>query len=570
MSFDSLMLAAVRDELRRELLGGQVQRVVMTGPLTLGLEVYAHRRRWFLICSAEPETARVCLADERPLRATDTPTPLLLLLRKHVRDGRLTGFDQPPYERLLRIRVAKRDDQDRLLEVSLIIEAMGRRSNVVLVDQDGSVLDALKRVGPTRNPRRPVLPHHAYQLPPAQDRLDPLEAASFERLAREAADTPARPLADLLASRLAGFSPLAAREAAFRAAGDLSRPGSQADWQRVPAAVAELLAPLETGAWAPHLARAGDAIVAFTPYRPTHLAEHELEAVDSPSRAVELGLGQARAGRVVRPASRALVAEIDREGAALRRKQAALQRALEASQQAEQLRLNGEAILANLALIAPGQAQLEFDGRQIPLDPADSPLENAERYFREYRKARDAARQVPELLAAADLRLRQLDELRALAETADDSARRALRDELHGVEAESPRRRDRPGRRPNPRAELAGKVARHRTRDGLEVLVGQTARGNQLVTFKLASPDDLWLHARGVPGAHVILKTAGREPTSASVLEAARLAARHSQAHAAGRVEVDVTPRKHVRKIPAAPPGLVTYSHEETIAVELE
>jgi predicted ribosome quality control (RQC) complex YloA/Tae2 family protein len=568
VSFDSLMLAAVRDELRRELLGGQVQRVVVTGPLSIGLEVYAHRHRRFLICSAEPEAARVCLAEERPVRASDKPTPLLLLLRKHVRDGRLTDFDQPPFERVLRIRVAKYDDEGRPGEVTLIIETMGRRSNVVLVGADGTVLDALKRVGPTRNPRRPVLPHYAYREPPAQNRLDPLAAETYARLAEEA--TERRPLAELLASRLAGFSPLAAREVAFRAGVGPAGPASPLSWQRLQLAVGQLLAPLEDGRWSACLALRDGQVIAFAPYLLTHLADCELMSCASPSEAVELGLAPSRAPRAAQPAHRELLAEIDLRRDSLRRKRAALARALDSAAASEALRQAGEAILANLHQIQAGQRRLEFAGQQVELDAGLTPLENAERYFRDYRKARDANRQLPRLLAEADLQLRQLDELRALTEVADNAAAlRALRQELRGDEpADRPAGRAARGRPPGGGREV-GRVGRGRTADGLELLVGQTARGNDLVTFKLAGPDDLWLHARGVPGAHVILRTGGREPAESSLLEAARAAARSSQAHAARRVEVDVTARKYVRKVPAAPPGLVTYSHERTLAIEL-
>ena len=225
MTFDALTMSAVRHELEATVLGGQVQRVVQTGPLGLGFELYASRRRWSLVCSAEPEAARVALARSRPVRETDTPSPLLLLLRKYVRDGRIVRIEQPSYERMLRLQVAKREAEDVHGEVALIIETMGRRSNVILVDRDDVVLEALRRVGPTRNPRRPLLPRRPYLPPPAQARLDPRDSSSYAQLAGEAgADTS---LPDLLARRLAGFSPLAAREVAFRASGRVDLPSTK-------------------------------------------------------------------------------------------------------------------------------------------------------------------------------------------------------------------------------------------------------------------------------------------------------------------------------------------------------
>ena len=554
MTFDALTMAAVRQELEREIGGGMVQRVVQTGPMAIGLEIYNRRQRHLLVCSAEPEAARVCLGLDRPVRDTDTPSPLLLLLRKYVRDGRIVGLEQPPLERLIRLRIAKRDDLGVLGEVSLIIEVMGRRSNVLLVGPDGLVLDALKRSGPTRNPRRPVLPRRPYVDPPPQDRLDPRDAAALDQLRAEADE---RPLETLLANKLAGFSPLAAREAAYRAEG-LGAPARKVDWSAIQAAVGELLAPIDTGEWSPCVAERDGLVVAFAPYRLTHLRDAEVKRLATVSAAIELGSATAAAPRQAPPVNRALIAQVAvlRERAA--RKLGALERTRLAAEQAETLRLAGESVLANLSQIQPGQASLDFAGQQIDLAIDLSPLENAQRLFKEYRRARDAARQVPEMIATTELELRQLAELQVLAEVADSPPRqRALAAELADLarpRPETPERVLTARSKARPRSP-EGQVLRRRTLDGFEVLVGTSSRGNEAVTFKMAGPDDVWLHARGVPGAHVILRTGGGEVSPEGLNYAARLAARNSQARAAGRVEVDYTACKHVRKIPGCPAG---------------
>lgn len=569
MAFDALTLAAVRDELAATVIGGVIQRVVLTGELAVGLEIYGQRRKRFLLCSAEPLAARVCLAEDRPVRDSDTPTPFLLLLRKHVRDGRLIEIDQPPYERLLKLRIAKRGAVGAREEVDLIIETMGRRSNVLLVDANGLILDALRRSGPTRNPKRPILPRRPYQEPPAQNRLDPLDPATHALLAEEAPRSGSQPLAELLGQRLAGFSPLAAREAAFRATASASATAGEADWKQVEAAVRGLLEPLSGGVWQPTVSFRDGQVTAFAPYLLSHLADQEQRSLPSISQAIELGFSATTTtARRPQPRIRALAARIDALLAETERKRAALERSLEAAQQAETLKRAGQAVLASLVVIEPGQRQLEFDGQEIQLSPLLTPLENAQRLFRDYRKARDAARQVPALLKSVDFRQRQLAELRVLAELADSPARQhAIVDELASLDESPSVQPAASSAKASRQAEklVQGRVSRHRTPEGLEVLVGTSGRGNETVTFKLASGDDLWLHARGAPGAHVILRTAGRAPSEDSLAFAARLAAHNSQARAAGRVEVDYTPRKHVRKIPGAPPGLVTYSHEQTV-----
>jgi predicted ribosome quality control (RQC) complex YloA/Tae2 family protein len=575
VTFDSLALAAVRNELECELLGGQIQGIVPVGPLVLGLECYARGQKRFLLCSAEPLAARVCLVTDRPLRDTGNLTPFLLLLRKHVRHGRLTGVQQPSYERVLKLRIAKRDRKGIPSEIQLIIESMGRRSNALLVSPDGRILDALRRAGPSLNPVRPILPNLVYVAPPPQDRLDPLQEASYAELRSASAENMAVALEDVLATRLAGFSPLVAREAAFRAVGRRGAPASEADWRAVQATVLDLLSPLSSHRWEPSVCFQEGRLTAFAPYRLTHLGEHDVQVVPSISRAIEMAFAVPVRPRAAQQDGRALLAAIDRLRRQLERKRDALRRTLEASARAAVLKEAGQSVLANLASLEPGSRDLKFNGHEIQLDPQLSPLQNAQRLFREYRKARDAARQVPRLMADTELRLRQLDQLRALAEVADSPARiRSLSEELAELAANHKHKTANDGsvakRRSSgvDRRSSEGHVLRSRTPDGLEVLVGTSGRGNQLVTFKLADPDDLWLHARGVAGAHVVLRAAGREPPSQSIEHAAVLAALNSRARSAGRVEVDYTRRRHVRKTRRASPGLVTYSREKTVAVD--
>lgn len=567
MSFDALSLSAVRDELRGAIQGGRVQRIVGLGPLEVGLELYASHRRALLLCSAAGENGRVCLVRDWPARAVEGPTPFLLLLRKHVRDGRIVGVEQPTYERVLSLRVSKRDERGILRETFLIIETMGRRSNALLVDDQGVILEALKKSGPARNPRRPVLPRRPYLPPPPQARLDPLADESWERL-RELAGGPRAgdPLEAVLGANLAGFSPLAAREAAHRATGNAEMAaGEVRDWDAVRAAVASLLAPLESGDWEPTVALEVGRVVAFAPYRMTHLEGLELQGLESISEAVEQWAA-VPAGPKLPGGARELAAEIERLAEQQRRRRQALERELTSAEAAEGLRLDAETILASLGTIGPGQTRVELDGREVALDSSLAPLDQAQALFGAYRKARDAGRRVPEMLEAARHELRYLEELRVLAEVAGGPADlRAIREEL-AQRSEQKTGEAAGGKRGRPKPAVP-RVRRLRSPEGWEVLVGTSARGNAEATFKLAGPDDLWLHARGVPGSHVIVRTSGREAPPATVEYAARLAAGQSQARTAGRVEVDVTARRYVRRVPGGPVGLATYREERTVAV---
>src|SRR5215207_2886621 len=198
LSFDALTLHAVTDELRATILGARVQKTLLVDPQTIVLELYGRGGRRQLLISCDPHAARVCLTDSRPSRGSEAVTPLLLLLRKYVRDGRVEAVDQTPLERVLELRLSKRDAP----QVRLIIEVMGRRSNTVLIAEDGTILDALRRASRQKNPARPILPHLRYEPPPPQDRIDPAAADSWDRLGALASQRADTKLADLLAGEL--------------------------------------------------------------------------------------------------------------------------------------------------------------------------------------------------------------------------------------------------------------------------------------------------------------------------------------------------------------------------------
>jgi predicted ribosome quality control (RQC) complex YloA/Tae2 family protein len=251
----------------------------------------------------------------------------------------------------------------------------------------------------------------------------------------------------------------------------------------------------------------------------------------------------------------------------VRRKIAALALQLESGRDTrEPLRRAGELILTHQADLAPGATDLTIDGERIELNPELTAVENAQAYFARYRKAREAEQRVPELLEGAWRQAAHLADLGALVEVAEQmDAIRALRREVGaatGMASAEPRRR---GRAPD--TSPAGPYRRVRVAEHWEALVGASAAGNATVTFDLARPDDLWLHARGLPGAHVILRTNGAEVPTEVLERAAQLAAWHSSGRASGAVEVDVAPRRHVKKIPNGPPGLVRYSNERTVRV---
>jgi predicted ribosome quality control (RQC) complex YloA/Tae2 family protein len=604
--FDALTMRAVADELTATLLGGRVQRVGLADARTLVLEIFAHGVRQHLLISDHPQSARVHLVPARLTADAERVTPFLLLLRKHVRGGRIAAIAQPALERTLAVSIVKAyplvkdntpvapyaeavpdtpdepDDEETtepdalppgwvLDETTLIVEIMGRHSNVVLVDREGEILDALKRVPPATSRVRPILPHLPY-APPPQEKADPrtMTPAQLQHLCLLA--TEQTPLPTALVGSLRGVSPQIAREIAYRATGAANPPATACDPQRLNTALHDVLAPLATGAWQPRLYLRDSATTAFSPI-PLRLFEDdpEIAVEDDPSISAIVARFHAAEDRAVAHGERRsrLVHAIYDAAERIDTRLRALRGELERAEAAELLRRRGEAIYAYTWMIAPGQRMLTTDdGLEIALDPGMSPSENAQEYFEQYRKAQRASQGLPERIAQAETERAYLGQMAALAETAtafDDLV--TLENEWRDYSGGATKQ---PNGKPNRKPQRGAGSRRPRayvTPEGHRILIGRSGPQNEQVTFALSRPEDMWLHARGVGGAHVIVQWQGGAVDPRTLERAAQLAAWYSSAREAGAVEVDYAPRRQVRKIAGAGPGMVTYRNERTIRV---
>ncbi|MBC7236013.1 MAG: NFACT family protein [Chloroflexi bacterium] len=575
MPLDTLTLSAIADELRDQLLGGRVQRIVRPSALALGLEIYTGERHQLLL-SAEPADAVVLVTTEKLRRGEETASPLQLLLRKYVRGARLRAIEQPELERVLRFRFEGEHG-----EVELVCEIMGRLSNLILVAPDRTILGAAKPVPPAINRYRTILPTHPYVPPPRQEKEHPLLLTPALLAEMLRADGGGLPLWRRLVQGVAGISPLLARELVYRATGEVEPEGRLSD-EAVRNLVNETVGMFrlaETHNWRPSIARRrGDPADAplreYAPYLLTHLpGREEVASIQEAIRLVRAAAGGIDPyARVRQRLKKALEEQIGRLEARLN----AQREALAPEEELERLALQGNAILAMAWEIQPGQTELvvnpqDFlaDGAlsatelRIPLDPARSPAENAQSYFEEYRKRKSANERLPQLIAETEMQLAYLRQLSTDMDLAEDRAQLdAVRDELAeaGVLAGHKRAKGAP----------QGEPLMARGPDGTPILVGRNSRQNDLVTFRRAAPDDLWLHAHGVPGAHVIIKSAGRPVDERTLRQAARLAAYYSAARHEAHVQVDYTERRYVRHIKGAPAGMVTYTRERTLIVEPE
>lgn len=594
--YDALTIAAIVDELATGMPGARIQRVSHADALTVVLEVYAQRRRRWLTLSADSNNARLLLATESGERDADHVTPLLLLLRKYVRGGQIVAVTQPRHERVVQFSIAKpaadeRDDGESsetdlgndpdepdLIYSELVIEMMGRRSNIMLLDEDGRIRDAIKRVPQTMSRVRPIQPGKPYVPPPPQHKVDPLQATAADIYARSREGSGA--LDRWLVSQYLSMSPLLAREVVFRA--DVALEGGVQDLltddaSRLAQTLRDVFQPLDTAAWDPHLYEFEDGGAEFASIPLLSFADADgVTATPLPSvleaanRAWKLGPATAP-GRGDRHAVRRerILEEIDRARGRVGQRLHSLEEQAERAVDGEAHREAGELIYAYMWMIEPGMTEITTpEGVKITLDPELSANENAQAYFDRYRKAQSAGEQIPEMVEQTRQQLGYLDQLRSMVNIASsydeiEAARIEWVEYAESTPGVTRASRNR-GARP---AASARKPRQYRTPAGDVIHVGRTGRQNETVTFEIASPGDLWMHARDIPGAHVIVRSAGAEAAEESIQTAASLAAYYSDGRASTTVPVDVTERRHVRKIKGGGPGMVTYRNEYTLQV---
>jgi predicted ribosome quality control (RQC) complex YloA/Tae2 family protein len=581
--YDILTTAAIVDELADSMPDGRIQRVGLRDAQTVAFEVYRDRVRHHLVATiGDPEPAFFRSSDPFAVDP-GLVTPFALLLRKYLRGAVLVAIDQPPLERIVRLSIAKRfwphnreddaledesDDLDdeanpatpELVFVYLHIELMGRRSNVILVDEQGAVMDSLKRVTPKMSRVRPIWPSARYELPPQRAGLDP-RTVTPGQIERSMPNPGAGSnLEKALVEHLRGMSPAMAAETVWRA----TRGGAPSA-DVLAEAIRSIVAPLEFGSWHPVRYRDDDGnLIAYAAVPYGSLAESGTEEpCDSMSDAVaawqhtDLQIAGRHDGRRNR-----LLAKIRERRGIVDGRIRSIEKQQALLREADRYRRWGEEIYAHLWEIEPGQSELVIDDETIPLDTLRPAKDVAADYFETYRRMQRGTGEVEGQLDSARTERDYLDQLETMTLLASTFP------EIESVLAEwtayaGPEKGERPKKRKQP----ADRIRPYTDQEGNLVYIGRTGPQNDRVTFEIAGPDDWWLHARGVPGSHVIVRGNGREPTDAALERAAAVAAWFSKSRTSGKVEVDLARRRDVRKIKGAGPGMVTYRNERTVLV---
>lgn len=557
MSFDGLFTRAMVSELASSLKGGRINKVHQPYKNEVILTIRANGVNHKLLLSAHPSYARVQFTNEAYDNPSEPPM-FCMLLRKHLEGYILEDIYQAGTDRMIIFEVKGRNEIGDLSYKQLIVEIMGRHSNIVLVDKTRNIiLDSVKHVSFAVNSHRAILPGQPYVFPPAQNKQDPFTATEDE--VTRVLDFNAGRLDKQLVDAFAGVSPLFSKEVIYKS--------GLANRATVPEAFVQLMGKIKQNTIEPAITEYNgkEAFYLF----PLEHVKGESRFYSSLSEMLDrFYFGKAERDRVKQQGhdlERFIINEKEKN----EKKIIKLENTLKEAEKADKFQRFGELLTANLYAAQRGMKEIEVvdyydeDGGTvvIPLDPRKNPSENAQKYFSKYQKAKNAISVVEEQISLARAEAAYFDSLLQQVESASPKDLEEIREEL----AEGKYIRERKGRNGKKSHNLKPVLDRYISSSGTELIVGKNNKQNDYLTNKLAARDDIWLHTKDIPGSHVVIRS--KEPDEQTLREAAILAAYFSKARNSSSVPVDFTKVRFVKKPSGAKPGFVIYENQQTIYV---
>ena len=559
MAFDGVAIAGIVHELKNEILGGRLYKIAQpeTDELLLTIKHASGQKR--LLLSAEASLPLIYLTEQNKPSPMTAPN-FCMLLRKHLQNGRIIDITQPGLERIVHIHIEHLDEMGDLCEKTLIIEIMGKHSNIIFCQADGTIIDSIKHVSAAVSSVREVLPGKPYFIPMVQEKKDPYQV-DFVSLRTLLADKP-QPTYKALYGSLTGISPIMAQELCYRAGIDGELPTAslqENEYRRLYHTLMEALQDITAGSFSPCIAYENDSPVEFSALPLTIYQGHTVD-YPSISRLVEQYY-----------AEKNTLTRIRQKSADLRRiVQTALERnvkkydlqlkQMQDTEKRETYRIYGELLTAYGYGVETGAKHLEtvnyYTGEtvKIPLDTDLSPIENAKKYFDKYNKMKRTYE------ALSELTLQVKEEIQHL-ESVSNALDIALHEEdLAEIKEELTQSGYIKRKGHGKKEKITSKPFHYLSSDGFHMYVGKNNYQNDALTFDFATGNDWWFHAKQMPGSHVIVKVEhGQELPDRTFEEAARLAAYYSKGRAQDKVEIDYTQKKNIKKPGGAKPGFVVY-----------
>ena len=575
MALDGITIHSLVDELNRKLNGGRLLKIAQPEPDELQLTVRVEKEQYKVLVSAAASLPLMYITESSKTSPLTAPN-FCMLLRKHLNNAKIVDIYQPGLERIINIKVEHYNEMGDLCHKLIIIELMGKHSNIILTDMDGKIVDSIKHISGLVSSIREVLPGRTYFIPDTVGKLDPL-TTSREAFMAKINDQP-MPISKAIYCTYTGISPIVATEVCYRANIDGDKPAnvlSSDELDSVWSSFDDIMTCVKLNKFQPNIIYEGTAVDGrpkeFAPFTLSIYNDnsHETEYMDSISTVLEHFY-----------ATKSVVTRIRQKSSDLRRiVQTALEKdykkydlqlkQLKDTEKRDKYKVYGELITAFGYSLEPGATELKaqnyYDENReitIPLDKDLTPMENANRYYDKYGKLKRTAEaldgivtEVADEIAHLESVMNSLD----IALTEDDL--KEIKEEL--VLAGYIRRKS-----SDKKAKYKSEPLHYISSDGYHMYVGKNNIQNEELTFKVANGGDWWFHSKTFPGSHVIVKTNGDELPDNTFEEAARLAAYYSKGREQDKVEIDYIQRKHVKKVAGSKPGFVIYHTNYSMAIQ--
>lgn len=572
MAFNGVTVGAVVSELKKRALGGRIFKIQQPESNELHLIIKNYKDTMRLMISADAGLPLIYLTEETKNSPMQAPT-FCMLLRKHIGNGRIVEINQPDSERIVELVIEHLDEMGDLCRKKLIVEIMGRYSNIIFTTGEGKILDAIRRVPPDMSSVRIVLPGETYSYPPSQGKLNPMTMtiAEFEERIKELN----MPIAKVFGAVITGFSKVTGEELCYRAGVDGRKDKESLtgdETARLLGALSSLLTDIREERYSPVIVKERGIPKEFSSFKLEMYSDLETVSYESISEVLEVYYKERNAGIRISQKSYDLRHIVTTAVERTARKYDLQREQMKDTEDREIYRIYGELLNAYGYSAKPQDTEITCEnyydeGRPItiPLDPQLSAMENSRKYFEKYNKKKRTYQALETLLVETKSELDYLESvLHALSIAASEDDLREIHEELKAtgiVRTKTNKKGE--------KKKAASKPMHFVSEAGYDIYVGKNNIQNDYLSFDFADGNDMWFHAKKIPGSHVIVKRKGQEELPDSVYEdAARLAAYFSSGNKNPKVEIDYTERKNLKKPAGQKPGFVIYHTNYSMVAE--
>lgn len=577
MALDGITLRSLVHEMKSKLVNGKIDKITQPEKDEIWLTIRNKKQNHKLLISANSSTPRIHFVNDAKKENPLTAPMFLMLLRKHIGNGTIKSVEQRSTERIVEISIDAYDELRVLKNKTLIIELMGKHSNIILVHtEDRKIIDSIKRVSLNISSVREVLPGLTYQYPPGHKKISPIHRLDEDEFRRLCSNFHSE-IYKLFYMSYEGMSPTISKEICYRAnveSTEVASSLSEVKTEKLWGTFSRMMSRIEQHEYSPCIViqRNPHTILDFSAVLLTHYETMELVEYQSIHTACEeFYFLKDRAERIQQRTS-ALRKKIQTRLDTLQHKTEKQNNEISSSMLLDKDKLYGELLTSYIYQIKTGMSEITLENFYsnnekitIPLDVQKSPSENIQRYFKRYQKSKNRIEELTEQLAIAQKEISYLENVLlsiSQIETYDEISE--IQDELakQGYI-----------RRPSnhkSKKETISSPMEFTASDGTTILVGKNNTQNDRLTLKLSSPNDTWLHTKDIPGSHVIIRAKQQDISEKTLYEAAVLAAYYSKGKFSSNVPVDYTERKNVKKPSGAKPGMVIYVNNSTIYVTPE